>query len=73
VVEEFSKLFDRKTSIADNTTHRKRIDGMMARNRENPHTVRHDDMLALAHNTKTHLLQGPDRLQMIDAREFWHA
>jgi hypothetical protein len=73
VLEEFSKLFDRETSIADNTTHRERVDGIMAGNRKKPHTVRHDDMLALARNAKTRLLQGPDRLQMIDAGEFWHA
>jgi hypothetical protein len=73
VLEEFSKRFDRETSIADNTTQRERIDGIMARNREKPHTVRHDDMLALTHNAKARLLQGPDRVQMIDAGDFWHA
>src|SRR5919108_2611725 len=73
VLEEFSKLFGRETSIADNTTHRERIDGIMTGNRKKPHTVRHDDMLALAHNPKPRLLQGPDRLQMMDAGEFWHA
>ena len=50
VLKRFSKRFDRETSISDNTAHRERVDGIMAWNREKPHTVRHDDMLALTHD-----------------------
>ena len=67
-LEQFSKRFDRETSISYKTTHGERIDGIVARNREKAHPVRHDDMLALTHYSKARLFQSPDRLQMIDPR-----
>lgn len=41
----------------------------MARHRQDPLPVCHDDMFALAGHTKSYLLQRPNCVQMVDARD----
>ncbi len=44
----------------------------MTWNRYDPIPIRHDDMLALARNPETHLLQGAYSIKVIDAGQLGH-
>jgi hypothetical protein len=44
----------------------------MARNGENAHAIRQDDVLALAGDPKTRPLKGPDCLEVVDAWQLGH-
>ena len=44
----------------------------LAWNRYNPTPIRHDDMLALARNPETQLLQCTHRIKVIDAGQLGH-
>lgn len=68
-----AELLGRQTSISRDSAHREGIDGIVTRNGHNALAVGHDDMLALARDAKADLLEHPDRVEVIDAREFGHA
>ena len=65
-------MFDVETSIASDATHRKSIYRIVARNRHNSNSIRHYDVLALAHDAKTDLPQSPDSIEVIHAWNLWH-
>lgn len=67
--EKVLELFDVESSITSDASHRECINWIVARNRHNSNAVRHHNVLTLAHDAKTDLLQSPDRIQMIDPRE----
>ena len=71
-LEKSFELFDVETSIARNAAHRKGIYWIVARNRHNANAIRHDDMLALAHDAKAGLLQSPNGIEVIDAGNLRH-
>jgi hypothetical protein len=70
--EKVLELFDVETSITSDASHRESIDWIVARNCHNANAVRHHDMLALAHDAKTRLLQSPHGIEVIDAGNLWH-
>jgi hypothetical protein len=45
-------LFHAKTGVASNTAHRESIYGIVARNRQNANSIRHDDVFTLAQMLK---------------------
>lgn len=47
--------------------------GLWTGNREDSHAIGHDHVLALAQHTKASLLECPDGILMIDARDLGHA
>jgi hypothetical protein len=59
--------------IANNAGHCVRVQGIVARDGDDPHFIRHDDVLSLSHNAETSLLQSPHRSEMWDARDLTHA
>lgn len=61
-LEQAPKRFDRETRIADDATHRECIHRIVTGNRDNPRPVGHHNMLALARDTKTGLLQRANRI-----------
>lgn len=71
-LEQFAKCLDRKTGVADDTTQGDCIDRVMPRNRENTLAVGHDDVFTLTCNAKACLFQRSYRIQMVNARKFWH-
>jgi hypothetical protein len=72
-LEQFFELFDAETSIACNAAHRECVYRIEARNRNNTNTIRHNDMFALAQNSKASLFESLHCFKMINARNFRHA
>ena len=66
-LKQFSKLLDGKTSVPGNATHGERVDRVMARNRDDPLAVAHHDVLSLAKDSESCLLQRPYGVEMVDA------
>ena len=52
-----TKLFNRKPCVSNNTTQRKCIDRVMARNGQDALAVTHNDVLTLTHNPKSGLFE----------------
>jgi hypothetical protein len=50
----------------------KAFTGVAARDSEKAHTIRHHDVLPLAHDLKACLFQRTNGLQVVDARNFAH-
>lgn len=63
-LQQLPEPFDRQARIADDATHRERVDGVGSRNRENPGAIRHDDVLTLTKNPKARLFQGTNRVEV---------
>jgi hypothetical protein len=53
--EEFFELFHAKAGVASNTAHRESIYWIVARNRHNTNSIRHDDVFTLAQNAEAGL------------------
>ena len=67
--KEFPELVDGKSRIADNSSHRKCIYGIVARDSGDGVPVRHDNVIcSLAGDVKSSLLQGLDSAEMRNAR-----
>jgi hypothetical protein len=66
-LQKFQKPFNGETRVANNSTESERVDGVVPRNRENSCTVRHDDVLTLAHDGEASLLKGTHHIEVIDA------
>lgn len=47
-LEQFTKLLDGKSGVADDTTQCECVDGIVARNGQNARPIRHDKVLALS-------------------------
>jgi hypothetical protein len=60
-------LFDAESSIARNAAHRESVYWIVARNRHNANTIRHDDVFTLAQDAKAGLFQRLHGIEMIDA------
>ncbi len=68
-LQQFSKLLNSETSVADDTAKRESVDGVVARDGQNARTVRHDDVLALTDDRETRLFEGAHCEKMIDTRD----
>ena len=49
-----------------------RVDGIVARDRQDAHAVGHHDVLPLSHDSESRLLECPHRVQVVDARDLRH-
>jgi len=58
--------------VANDAAHAERIYWIMSRNREDPDTVGHHNILSLPGNPKACLLQSADGVLMVDARNPLH-
>ena len=66
-LEKLSKLLDRKPCISNYTAQRKCIDRVMAWNGQDALTIPHNDVFALAHNSKPGLFKRAYCVKMVDA------
>jgi len=71
-LDEFSEIIRRESCVTGDSTHRERVDGVVARNGDDSGAVGHDDVLALARDSKTDLLECTYRIEMIDAGDPGH-
>ena len=62
------ELLNRETGVAYDSTHRERVDRIVAWDRDNPGAVSHDDVLALASDSKASLFERFHGCKMVDAR-----
>ena len=60
----------REPSVTNKTAHGEGIDRVVTRNGENALAIRHYNMLALACNPETCLLEGAHCVQVVDASDF---
>ena len=67
-LKELSEFFNRYAGCLNDCTHGQRFDGIVPRDNYYSHAVGHDDVLTLALNDKTNLLQSFDSIKMIDSR-----
>ena len=58
-------MFDCKTCVAHDAAHGECIYGIMARDREDADSIRHNDMAALAENPKSSLLKSGDSAEVM--------
>ena len=68
-LQKFAKLLNGEPGIACDTAHREGVDRVMARDSKNTRPVAQDNMFALPQDDKASLLQRPDSIKMIDARD----
>ena len=69
-LQERTEFFFTEPSIAYDAAHRKRVDGVVPGNRDDPDTVRHHYVLGLPGDTEARFLQSPYRVLMVDP---WNA
>ena len=70
--QKFFELFHAKAGVASNAAHRESVYGILARNRHNTNSIRHDDVFTLTQNAEASLLQSPHGIEMIDAGNLRH-
>ncbi len=56
-LEELAEFLNAQSGIADNAAHRVRIDRIVARDREDARSIRHNNVRTLAENPKTSFFQ----------------
>src|SRR4051812_2579432 len=70
--EKFLELFDTETGIACNATHCESVYRIVARNRHDTNTVRHDDVFTLTQDAKASLFKSLHGIEVIDAGNLRH-
>jgi hypothetical protein len=60
------ELLNGETGVAHDSAHRERVDRIVARNRDDPGTVSHDDVLALACDLKASLFERFHGRKVVD-------
>ena len=63
---------DGQASVAYDTAHGEGVHGIVAGDGQNTDAVGHDDVLALAGDTKTSFLQGTNGIEVVDAGQLTH-
>ena len=71
-LKKLLELFDAETSVTNDAAHGEFIDWVVARDRENAAPVTHHNVLPLADDLETDLLQSTNGPQMIDAGQLRH-
>ena len=66
--QEVPELVGRQTGVTDETSHCVGIDRVVPRDREDADAIGHDDVLALTDDAEPGLLEGANRIKMVDAR-----
>jgi len=59
-----------EAGVAHDSAHCEGVDRIVPRNRENPHTVGHHDVLPLPDDAKSSLPQGAHRVLVVDSGIF---
>ena len=72
-LKKLAELFHAEPGVTYDATHCERVNGIMAWNRENTHTVCHNNVRALANNAKTCFFERGNCPQMIDPGNLWHS
>jgi hypothetical protein len=70
--QELTEFVHGETYIPGNPAHRDRVDWVVPRNHDFAVAIRHDDMLSLAKDVKTDLLQGTHGIEVVHARQPRH-
>lgn len=70
--DELAKFFRSEPRITNNSTHRERVNGIMAGYCDDMGTIGHDDVLPLTNNEEARFLKGVHRDEVIDARDLGH-
>ena len=68
-LQQLAKLLNSEAGITDDTAEGESVDGIVARDSQNARAVRHNDVLALADDRETCLLEGTCCIEMVDARD----
>ena len=68
--QQLAKPLDRKPRVADDTAHGEGVDRIVARDGNDPSSVGHHHVLALARDAEARLLQGAHGGEVIDAGDF---
>ncbi|HEY4232007.1 MAG TPA: hypothetical protein VGM76_01145, partial [Lacipirellulaceae bacterium] len=72
-LEQRSKFLDRQAGIPHNSAHGDGVDGVVAGDDQFAFAIGHNHVLALPQDFEAGPLEGPDRVQMIDAGQFGHS
>jgi len=65
-LQQLSKPLDAQACVPDDAAHRKGVDGVAAPDSDDPASVRHHDVFALANNAEARFLQGLHGLKVGD-------
>jgi hypothetical protein len=71
-LEQSSKLFQAQSGIPDNASQSECVDGIMAGNRQDSYSIRHDDVRALTQNAEACFFQRGNGSKMVDSGDFGH-
>ena len=70
--KELLELLNRESSVTHDPAHGKGVDWIGTGERENAAAIGHDNVLAFASDIESSLLERPDGIAVIDARESGH-
>jgi len=70
--QQLTKLLWRETRVSNDAAHRKGVDRVVPGNGDDPHAIGHHNVLALAGDTKSRLLQRPNRVEVANAWDLRH-
>jgi hypothetical protein len=71
-LEQFAKLLDGESGVANDAAHGEGIDRVVTRNGKNALSIRHDDVFSLPQNAKSSLLQSAYCVEMGNPWKFSH-
>jgi hypothetical protein len=67
-LQQVPKLLQTYSCIPNDAGHRECMDWIVAGNRQDSRSIRHDDVRALAQNSEPRFLQRGDSSKMVDSR-----
>ncbi len=67
-LQQLSELLDREPRVPDDPAHGEGVHRVVARNGEDSDAVSHHDVLSFPGDAETRLLEGADRIEVIDPR-----
>ena len=70
-LEQITELLNRQPGVPGNTTHRERVDRVMARDGQNALAVAHDDVLSLTHDLESGFSERSYCIKVIYTRKLW--
>ena len=71
--KELTKFVNGKASVSHDVAHRDGMHRVVTRDTEYARPISHHEMLTLAGDPKSGLFQGTNRIEVVDAREFWYS
>ena len=71
-LQEVFERVDGEAGVTHDTAHGEGVNGIVAGDGQNTDAVGHDDVLALAGDTKISFLQGTNGIEVVDARPLAH-